>query len=296
MPESKQKKLAATKKIIDKMIPILCEVYSGKSNNISNGATLYYSPKAQKALHKSNPTMYKKTPPWDFTQLEEINIDNIKTSDDFNFYKYKGANSDLYEDKNFTTWCIEKEQLKKEEAVVLITIERYKEWDKDSTASSENVKQGGTLSRYKVHINGVMSTEGYMLEAAGPDSKVAGSDRRISAGSYNLIKNPGSKGHFRLVQLNQTSASDMFGTRALVNIHIANYPSDIEGCFAPGSERSENGTYPSVSNSSTAYNELKSLIIDNSNTESTKTFDGGNTYNSSLLYTEVKLVVTNNME
>jgi len=77
---------------------------------------------------------------------------------------------------------------------------------------------------------------------------------------------------------------------------IANYPTDIEGCFAPGTGRSEDGEYPSVSSSAIAYTELKALIIDNSKTEKTTTYDGGNTYTDSLLYTDVKLVVTNNMD
>lgn len=75
--------------VIERMIEVVLPIYSGEENDITGGAVLYYSPKAQEALHEHNPQKYSKIPPWDFSQLEEISIDGLDSDDDFKFYKYK---------------------------------------------------------------------------------------------------------------------------------------------------------------------------------------------------------------
>lgn len=76
-------------KIIEKMISCLTPIYLKKKSDITNRAVLYYSPKAQAALHKINPKVWKSTPNWNFNLLDEVNIPSLLSSDDFKFYKYK---------------------------------------------------------------------------------------------------------------------------------------------------------------------------------------------------------------
>ncbi len=75
-------------KRIEKMIEIVSKVYYKKTIDTTNGAVLYYSPKAQIALSKKYPKLYKETPRWNFKLLEEIKIKGAE-KDDFKFYKYK---------------------------------------------------------------------------------------------------------------------------------------------------------------------------------------------------------------
>lgn len=165
---------------------------------------------------------------------------------------------------------------------VLIEVERYKSIAKDPNASDENAKQGGTLSKYSVKQDGVEVAKGYMLEAAGPDAKESGTDQRIPSGTYYVIKNPGSKGDFRLVLLDKVSASEQMGERSLINIHIGNFPKDIEGCLVPGTSASEM-PYPKVNSSKLAYNKIRDLIQESSTSKKT-TFDGAEEYKDSVLY------------
>lgn len=126
---------------------------------------------------------------------------------------------------------------------IKIAVDRYKDFVKQPNAADDNVKQGGTLSKYLVEEDGTEVATGYMLEAAGPDSKTAGTDQRVPIGTYHIIENPGTKGDFRLVLLDETEASNQMGTRSLVNIHIGNFPKDIEGCLVPGTSATES-PYP----------------------------------------------------
>lgn len=57
--------------------------------DIASKAVLYYSPKAQSALHKSHPKSYAAAPKWDFTQLKEVAVPGLLATDDFKFYAYK---------------------------------------------------------------------------------------------------------------------------------------------------------------------------------------------------------------
>lgn len=80
---------AGNNKRIEKMIEVLTPVYLNQKGDITGGAVLYYSPKAQAALHKTNPKMWKQQPGWNFALLQEVNIPALLPSDDFKFYKYK---------------------------------------------------------------------------------------------------------------------------------------------------------------------------------------------------------------
>lgn len=74
---------------IEKLISVLTPIYLNKGTDITGGAVLYYSPKAQAALHKINPNTWKEKPNWNFSILTEVKIPGLIASDDFKFYKYK---------------------------------------------------------------------------------------------------------------------------------------------------------------------------------------------------------------
>lgn len=73
---------------IEQMIEIIIPIYRGQTEDITNGATLYYSPEAQKYLHAKYPQLYPEKPSWNFSQLEEVKIEGLE-NDDLKFYKYK---------------------------------------------------------------------------------------------------------------------------------------------------------------------------------------------------------------
>lgn len=75
-------------KRIERLIAILAPVYLDKKTDITSGAVLYYSPKAQAALNKLNPKIWKQEPNWNFSLLGEVTIPGLLISDDFRFYKY----------------------------------------------------------------------------------------------------------------------------------------------------------------------------------------------------------------
>jgi hypothetical protein len=68
-----------------------------------------------------------------------------------------------------------------------------------------------------------------------------------------------------------------------MNIHIGNFPKDIEGCLAPGTGYSDSGSYLSVSDSATAYAALKTQIL-SLGTESKDMYDGQNKYTNATVY------------
>lgn len=77
-----------TQDIIDAISPI----YQGLEEDITNGVVLYFSPKAQAALHKKNPSKYTSLIP-DFAKsslTEEVKIKGTE-SDDMRWYRYKGT-------------------------------------------------------------------------------------------------------------------------------------------------------------------------------------------------------------
>jgi len=77
-----------TQDIIDAISPI----YQGLEEDITNGVVLYFSPKAQAALHNKNPSKYKSLIP-DFAKsslTEEVKIKGTE-NDDMRWYRYKGT-------------------------------------------------------------------------------------------------------------------------------------------------------------------------------------------------------------
>ncbi|WP_010681102.1 RHS repeat-associated core domain-containing protein, partial [Acetivibrio cellulolyticus] len=74
---------------LEKLISIVLDVYNGKSEDNTNGAVLYYSPKAQAALHKKFPKSYPSlVPPWVNDKVQEVKVSGAE-KDDFKFYRYK---------------------------------------------------------------------------------------------------------------------------------------------------------------------------------------------------------------
>jgi hypothetical protein len=75
---------------LEKMIKLLKPIYDKTETDFTNGAVLYYSPRAQEIFHKENPNMYPEKPRWKFDELQEIAIPSLDLNkDDFKFYKYK---------------------------------------------------------------------------------------------------------------------------------------------------------------------------------------------------------------
>ena len=71
------------------MIQVVMPILRGEEEDITQNAVLYYSPKAQEKLHKSNPEKYKEVPNFaSSSQTEEVKINGTE-NDDFKFYKYK---------------------------------------------------------------------------------------------------------------------------------------------------------------------------------------------------------------
>ncbi len=74
---------------IENMIQVVMPILRGEEEDITQNAVLYYSPKAQEKLHKSNPEKYKEVPNFaSSSQTEEVKINGTE-NDDFKFYKYK---------------------------------------------------------------------------------------------------------------------------------------------------------------------------------------------------------------
>jgi hypothetical protein len=64
------------------MAEVLEPVYNKKDPDNTYGATLYFSPKAQKALGRNKPD-------WAISKkLKEVKVDGLEATDDFKFYKY----------------------------------------------------------------------------------------------------------------------------------------------------------------------------------------------------------------
>ncbi len=73
---------------LTEMIHVVAPVYLGLTEDTTNGAVLYYSPKTQAALADRSSGGYKKTPGWRWHELTRTYPLGVK-HDDFAFYKYK---------------------------------------------------------------------------------------------------------------------------------------------------------------------------------------------------------------
>jgi hypothetical protein len=72
-----------------RLVDAVTGIYEGTEKPTTD-AVLYYSPKAQSALHKSNPAKYRERPPWNFDELEQVVVRGTE-GDDFVFFRYKVA-------------------------------------------------------------------------------------------------------------------------------------------------------------------------------------------------------------
>ncbi len=84
-----EKGIGAPQKRIDLMVSVIEPVYLGTDADNTDGAQLYYSPKAQTQLHKKFPKNYKSKPTWVNDKVKLVNVKEILETDDFEFYAYK---------------------------------------------------------------------------------------------------------------------------------------------------------------------------------------------------------------
>lgn len=76
--------VGAVSRLLDAVLPL----YERREPTIP-GLVLYYSPKAQAALHKKNPEVWRAPrPAWNFTLLEQLQVPGTE-ADDFAWFKYK---------------------------------------------------------------------------------------------------------------------------------------------------------------------------------------------------------------
>lgn len=170
----------------------------------------------------------------------------------------------------------------------------------DTDDGNKQVRQGATISEYKLKINGRTKQKGYMLEAAGDSTTTANTDQRIKPGVYNLIENPGGSNYttsskyplhrFRLVQRDESKVLKTFGNRSLINIHAGYKATEIKGCLAPmpGYKiyTSDSGhPYPkghpnewATTPTHPTYREFAKMITDFGCTVPCESHDGGATY------------------
>ena len=80
---------AATGRRVERMADVLRPVYHREAADSTGGSQLYYSPNAQRALHRRNPSNYRQTPNWNFSLLERASVPGLLPSDDFAFYRYR---------------------------------------------------------------------------------------------------------------------------------------------------------------------------------------------------------------
>ena len=91
----------------------------------------------------------------------------------------------------------------------------------------KRIKQYGETTVGKLTISGE-SKIWFVLEPGGPDSRVAGSDKRIETGTYKLVPYSSAK-YKNVYQLKNVPG------RTKILIHPGNFPDDTEGCLMPGS-------------------------------------------------------------
>lgn len=88
---------------LSQLVDLVMPMYRAGKGSISD-IVIYYSPKAQRLLHRARPTKYDEKPDWNWSLLEEVKIPAAE-KDDFWFGKYKKAppaavvGSDIPEDE-----------------------------------------------------------------------------------------------------------------------------------------------------------------------------------------------------
>ncbi|HFQ5008869.1 TPA: DUF5675 family protein [Vibrio vulnificus] len=115
------------------------------------------------------------------------------------------------------------------------------------------IKQHGETTLGKLTIEGV-DKSWFVLEPGGPDSIVEGSDKRISAGTYQM--KPFDGGTYK----NVYELKNVPG-RTYILMHSGNYHENTEGCLMPGKSwgvMSDSHYY--VNNSKVALSEIFSEI------------------------------------
>lgn len=75
--------IGAVTRLKEAVLPL----YEGREAPIPH-LVLYYSPKAQAALHKKSPQMWPARPRWNFSLLEQLQVPGTE-ADDFAWYRYK---------------------------------------------------------------------------------------------------------------------------------------------------------------------------------------------------------------
>jgi RHS repeat-associated protein len=103
---------------------------------------------------------------------------------------------------------------------VIIFVQRY--WETDQS----------TISSFHSSDN---SISGYVLEPPGPSTTVSGINKRVPAGSYDLVLHNGT--HFKNVY---KLYNDLVPQSRAILIHSGNYPRDTHGCQLVGSTRGIN--------------------------------------------------------
>lgn len=115
------------------------------------------------------------------------------------------------------------------------------------------IKQYGETTVGKLTIDGESKTW-FVLEPGGPDSKIEGSDKRISVGTYPLL--PYSSAKYKNVYELQNVPG-----RTKILIHAGNYHDNTEGCIMPGLLWGTlNNKQHYVANSRSALNEIFAKI------------------------------------
>ena len=69
------------------MMHVVAPIYLGLTQDTTNGAVLYYSPKTQAAL-AARTKEYKLIPNWQWNEIKRVYPAGVG-NDDFAFYKYK---------------------------------------------------------------------------------------------------------------------------------------------------------------------------------------------------------------
>lgn len=90
------------------------------------------------------------------------------------------------------------------------------------------IKQKGSTTLGKLTIDGV-NKSWFVLEPAGLDSEIEGSDRRIKAGTYQLLPYSSAK-YPNVYELQNVPG------RTFILIHAGNYHQDTLGCLMLGKQ------------------------------------------------------------